>query len=243
MMGCLTISRTVAEPLTACSGEVVNKLFGRHHNISTLPPGFLTELSSAEMIFFVCNSVRFQLTFANASQLPATERAVPLHPGRFSFSGPERVSFFQPVLVQRAAFLLHPSLLSVLSAAERFAADEHKRGFTAHLFSYPLVRPSVRPSVPAGVCLPVAAASRNAAVNFNRGAINGGLGLWTRHQTPCKPSEVWPQMTRLSVRKLLLCGPACAKQEAGFILQSSRHTRASCEVITAEEKPVATRNS
>lgn len=137
----------VAKSLTACSGEVVNKLFGRHHDIST-------SSRSARIPF---NSVRFQFTFANASQLPATERDILLHPGCFFFfSGPERVYFFQPVLAQRAAFLLHPSLLSVLSAAERFTADKHKRGLQRIYFHIP---PSVR--------LLVAAASRNAAVNFN----------------------------------------------------------------------------
>lgn len=47
-------------------------------------------------------------------------------------------------------------------------------------------------------------------------------------------------MTRFSVGKLLLCGLAGAKQEARFILQSSHHSGASCEVTTAEEKLIST---
>lgn len=119
------------------------------------------ELFSAEMIFFPLSIP------SDFTSLLRTPRSSPPRNEIFCFiqvvffsSGPERVSFFQPVLVQRAAFLLHPSLFSVLSAAERFTADKPKRALQRIYFH-------IRPSVLAGVCLPVAAASRNAAVNFN----------------------------------------------------------------------------
>lgn len=125
-------------------------------------PGFLMELFSAEAIFFSFNSVRFQFPFANASQLPATEQDIPLHPGCFFLLWPRASLLFSSQFLcnVRPSSSIHHSSLCRQLPRDLLLTNTNVL-YSASIFI------SVRPSVPAGVCLPVAAASKNAAVNFN----------------------------------------------------------------------------
>lgn len=120
------------------------------------------ELFSAERLFF---SPLFQ--FRQISAHFCKRLAAPRHGTRqsassrsfFFFSGPERVSFFQPVLVRPSSSIHHSSVSCQLPRDLLLTNTNLLYGASIFI--------SVRPSVPGGVCLLVAAASRNAAVNLN----------------------------------------------------------------------------
>lgn len=163
-------------------------------------------------IFFF-QHCQISITFATSCSFPTAKQNTLLRPRCFPSLAWSELVFFQPVLVQSTT----TSSIHHSSPSRQLGGDlllTNTNLLLRHIYF------RVRLSVPAGVRLLGAAASRNTAVDFNsRGAVSGGLRMQTRHQPASKPSG-------FRVGKLFL---------ARFGLQSLGRSEASCEVIPSPD--------